>query len=151
MNAKRKMQACGVVVDKADHIKWWDALDLLWIGETAKAMELARSSKHPDAQWLVGLFANCGASFDERFLEVFAEYPDDPRVLHLSFVVALDGVPDLASLRRAAELGYAPAQSLLSLECADGEESLSWERLWGSVVDWPSWGGSFCRRLAEHT
>jgi hypothetical protein len=50
----------GGVVDKAELVKWWDALRLFTAPyvrhNVAEGVRLARECRHPEAHWLVSLF-----------------------------------------------------------------------------------------------
>jgi hypothetical protein len=105
--------AVGVVVDVAEQIKWWDALDALHdrLGFES-GLRLAHECRHPDALWFASLVpVNAGVT-RERMREVMLEQGNDPRALHLAW----EETPgrDLSFLVRAAEMGYAPAQALLA-------------------------------------
>jgi hypothetical protein len=48
-------------VDKAELVKWWDLLDdlmrtMLRNKDLAASLEIARTLRHPDAEWLASLF-----------------------------------------------------------------------------------------------
>ncbi len=107
----------GHVMDKLDQMKWWDALDqlrlIMEVGTLASckslwnALQLARQSRHPDAQWLCSLFPQHVTEVTaDDVIQVMTAHVSDGRALfirsHLGF--GLD-------LHRAAELGYAPAQA----------------------------------------
>jgi hypothetical protein len=103
-------------LDKAELIKWWDALDVLDQDErdVEKALRMARECRHPDAVWLASLFPSGAAVTRQRMREVMREQGGDARALHLAWRLNVDRVeaPDL--LERAAATGYAPAQADLS-------------------------------------
>jgi hypothetical protein len=112
-------QRVGVGVEQAEQIKWWDALDAItrfeWNGGgPERGVELARECQHPDAQWLAALFPPGEVVTQERMREVMLEQDDDPRALYLASRL---GVLDEGMLR-AAEMGYAPAQVVLSRRSA---------------------------------
>ncbi len=112
--------------DKADSIRWWDALDAI-TGEgvtrdIALALQMARGSHHRDAQWLCSVLPATEKEVTEHeMLAAMLEQGEDPRALYVRAVLG-DGV-DL--LQRAAELGYAPAQASWG-----GEEE------WRDALEW---------------
>jgi hypothetical protein len=123
------MNGEGLVVDRADWIKWWDALDVLlgeWVGvpDIARGLQMARACRHPDAQWLASLFRPGAVVTQDRLVAVMLEQGSDPRALFL--LSKLEGDSELAE--RAAEMGFPPAQALMSLRAADDETALSWAR-----------------------
>ncbi len=101
-------------MEKTELIKWWDALDLLCgcdgRRDVTKSLQLARECLHPDAQWLCSLLPGGDVKW-EVLDNVMQGQGDDPRALFLRFHV---GAYSGDVLRRAAELGYAPAQSALA-------------------------------------
>jgi hypothetical protein len=125
-----KMDAEGLVADRAEQIKWWNAMDM-FVDDIEEALRVCRDCRHPDAQWLVSLVAP-GETLSKRDLrEVLLQQGDDPRALHLvrklrvaaprgpramqtPFFTADGEEDDDSRLRRAAEMGYAPAQSTLA-------------------------------------
>jgi hypothetical protein len=120
------MNAGAAVVEQAELIKWADALDELRC-DRYKALQMARECRHPDALWLVSLLPGEGWSA-ERMREIMLQQGEDPRALF----VAADLLPerDMPLLRRAAEMGYAPAQGVMSQELyGDGNRS-------AEVVEW---------------
>jgi hypothetical protein len=117
------MNGGAPAIDRAEKIKWWDALDVICgvrEGGVEAGLQMARSCQHPDAQWLVALFpAGRAAVTPQHLREVMLEQGEDPRAMFLNWCVArnIDGdeyVPDDGVLFRAAEMGYAPAQALRS-------------------------------------
>jgi hypothetical protein len=106
------------MVDRAEQIKWWDVLDLLGMmweaDQVEEALQMARECRHPDAQWLAALFPAGVAVTREGVVEVLREQGDDVRALHLAFASE-------ASMERAAEMGYAPAQAQMAVMARDGE------------------------------
>jgi hypothetical protein len=125
------------VVERAEQVKWWDALDVLCSRHFARGLEMARQCLHPDAQWLCSLFRAGVEVTRERMREVMLQQGDDPRAL---FFACCDGplqgnVLTRAAetgarlhgnvLRRPAEMGYAPAQGRLATLCR-GEEAFPW-------------------------
>jgi hypothetical protein len=46
----------SVVADRAEEIKWWDALDWLRRMDFTKGLRMARDCRHLDAQWLACLY-----------------------------------------------------------------------------------------------
>jgi TPR repeat protein len=128
------MNACGrgLLVDRTEQIKWADALDALWSNACVeKGLQMARECRHPDAQWLASLFPVGVPVTRERMAIVMLEQGEDARAMYLAwrFSVAPVGV-----LRRAAEMGYAPAQASLSEEC-EGEECFMWAERAAAQLD----------------
>ncbi len=123
----------GPAEDKAELIKWWDALYVA-LEDFPRGLHMARKCQHPDAQWLCALFP---VGYDEEFNDVELEVSmreevvavleaegDDPRSLFLLvFNCHCDG---MVKLQKAAELGYAPAQAELSFMAVDVAEMLAW-------------------------
>jgi hypothetical protein len=106
----------GGFVDRAELIKWWDALDTLagtaWCKRSVTdGVEMARESAHPDAQWLVSLFPADVQVTRGRMRKALLEQGEDPRALYLIWAL---GDKTLALLARAAELGNARAQVRMS-------------------------------------
>jgi hypothetical protein len=113
--------------DSDELIKWLDALDMLvglWrTADLDEAIGLARSCRHHDAQWLCSLLP-AGPVWSWRELrEVMLAQGDDPRALTIAAMAG--DVPDHQMLRRAAELGYAPAQAAM-VHVVDRSECLEW-------------------------
>jgi hypothetical protein len=113
----------GGVVAKAEQIKWWDVLDVLeHILSLGKGVQMARECQHPDAQWLAALFPTGVEVTEERFRAAMREQGDDPRALYMLW---LRGFVDRAALARAAEMGYARAQTSLSMKLEDEDADLA--------------------------
>jgi hypothetical protein len=106
------------IAERAEQIKWWDALDAL---PHERGLALARECRHPDALWLTSLLPAGGEVTAERMLQVMREQGDDPRALF----VAWRAENRHSDLTRAAAAGYAPAQAQLSYE-SSGVEALVW-------------------------
>jgi hypothetical protein len=52
-----QMKRGAAIVDRAELIKWWDALDdLHHIWDVEQGLQMARECRHPDAQWLPSCF-----------------------------------------------------------------------------------------------
>jgi hypothetical protein len=117
------------VADRAELIKWLDALDMLigeWLGQAVfdRGLQMVRACRHPDALWLAALLpVGGGVVTREAVCEVLQKQGDDPRGLMLRWALE-DRVPR-AHLRRAAEMGYAPAQAQLSI-VSRGKERFKW-------------------------
>jgi TPR repeat protein len=108
--------AAAVLVNKAEEIKWWNALAvLLFEGfcDMERGLELARHSLHPDAQWLAALFPAGVAVSRDSMCQVMVRQGDDPRAL--LFASRFGSPPSKEWLLRAAEMGYAPAQMFAAL------------------------------------
>jgi TPR repeat protein len=118
--------AAAVAVDRAETIKWWEALHVIAEkGDVQKGVAMARESQHPDARWLVALLPPPGEELTvQRVREVMLAQGDDPRALYLAWHCGPR--QDLAMIRRSAELGDATAQALLSAweeEAGNGERA----------------------------
>jgi hypothetical protein len=109
------MNRGSVAVERAEEIKWWNALDLIkessgYSDKLNPGIQLARECRHPDAQWLVSLLP-AGVEVTSACLRnVLMGQTQDARALHLLFATG----SAFGGLRRAAEMGYAPAQALLA-------------------------------------
>ncbi len=110
--------------DKAEEIKWRDALDLITQrGGFARGLRMARECSHPNAQWLSSLFPGDADVAMDELLCVMKEQGDDMRALYIRG--KLHDVDFEALLQRAAELGYAPAQMVWSKHALP-DEKLVW-------------------------
>jgi hypothetical protein len=99
-------------VDRAELIKWWNALDALSMKENVeRELQMVRECRHPDAQWLAALFPSDGVMTSERVCAVLGQHLDDSRAGFLLW--KLSRKRDAELLRRVAEAGYAPAQAEL--------------------------------------
>jgi hypothetical protein len=117
------MNAGGLGLDGTEQIKWADALDAVWSNACVeKGLQMARECRHPDAQWLASLFPAGVPVTRERMALVMVEQGEDARAMYLAWRLS---VASTGVLRRAAELGYAPAQASLSEEC-EVEECFMW-------------------------
>jgi hypothetical protein len=113
--------AAAAAVARAEQIKWWDALEELQNSRDVDCgLQMARECRHPDAVWLASFFPAGVAVTRERMRDVMLEQGDDPRALHLAWLAQnrLDVAPE-APLRRAAAMGYAPAQAELAAWCEE--------------------------------
>jgi hypothetical protein len=72
------------MVDRAEQIKWWDCIDALaaLTDDTEAWLQSVRECRHPDAQWLAGLFPARGGVSCVRMREVLLEQGEDPRAMH---------------------------------------------------------------------
>jgi hypothetical protein len=136
-HAELRMKAgAPLLIDTAEQIKWWDALDALGRIETevlvANVLRLARECRHPDAQWLASLFPVGGAVTKERLHQVMLEQGEDARAKFVAWRAGPVGQYGL--LQEAAEMNYAPALACWSftareVRCANGlseEEKQEW-------------------------
>ncbi len=82
-----------------------------------KALALAQDCKHPDAVWLSSVCKD--VSSIEQAREVFLSHQDDARAL--CFAWLLSDRTTVSHLRRASELGYAFACSLLCGEIREND------------------------------
>jgi hypothetical protein len=127
----------AAVVELAEQIKWWDVQDDLVgvYGFPDQVLELRMASecRHPDAQWLASLLPT-GKAVTRRWLKEGLERIDDPRAQCLAWRMALSIHMGSAGLRRAAEMGYAPAQAELSTACGR-DDALLWATLAATAGD----------------
>jgi TPR repeat protein len=109
--------------------KWFDVLDLLkrqqYVAalQTERGLQLARECSHPDAQWLASLFPAGEAVSAARFHEVMhAQGDGDARAVFFASRACGKKYRVWSKLlRRAAEMGYAPAQAEQAGECGDAD------------------------------
>jgi TPR repeat protein len=106
-------------LERAELIKWWDALDSLPVYDTLeesvdveRGLQMARKCQHPDSQWLAALFPSGVAVTRERMLEFVLEQGEDRRALLIAWKLD-DDFYSAAWLQRSVEMGYAPAQAHL--------------------------------------
>jgi hypothetical protein len=100
------------VGERAELLKWWDVLDQFVGDNPEKGLQMARGCLHHDARWLASLFPGTANVTQERMVQVLLEHPDDPRALYLAASICPG--EEKALTLRAAEMGYAPAQTDLS-------------------------------------
>jgi TPR repeat protein len=118
--AKMQMEAGASIVDRAEQIRWWNALDLFLIfggsdiGAVEAGLHITRECFHPDARWLASLFPAGVAVNEHGMCQVLRQHQHDPRAVFLLCFLE-DFVGDM---RPAAEAGYAPAQAELAAEIA---------------------------------
>jgi hypothetical protein len=110
---------------------WEDALDALTAGNDVElGLRLARESQHPDGLWLAALFPPGVAVTRAHAEQVVLEQGEDPRAMCLAWQLCGTSSRERdAMVRRAAEMGYAPAQTLLSQLISHhtpGEKSFLW-------------------------
>ncbi len=120
----------SAAADKVERIKWWDALDTILEGhrdeeEVAKGLQMARECQHEDAKWLASLFPADEALAISRMREVLLVHQKDARAVFIAWALD-DDSDDNAPLLRAAEMGYALAQAVLSWGTTTGEDKLAW-------------------------
>jgi hypothetical protein len=131
----------GLDTDRAEQIKWCDALDALSTRQDVeRGLQMARECRHPDAVWLASLFPVGLPVSRARMREVMLEDLDDPRAMHLAYEldVSEEGRDSEDLPRRAAEMDYVPAYATLSvvLQChCNFEESLLWAQRAASLND----------------
>jgi hypothetical protein len=121
-------------VDGAEQRKWWDvmvhverAFDCWEIGRAEAALEQVRGCQHADALWLASLFPADMVLTESIVEDVLLAQGDDPRAMYLaSFLVDMDLPIRGVKVRRAAEMGYAPAQAQLSYDCTGTAEQFVW-------------------------
>jgi hypothetical protein len=87
--------------------------------DVKRALDLAQYCDHPDARWLCEHFSSCETKAEMQL--VLDIMDDDPRGLCFSALLTTFWAPNEAKLRKSASLGYAFAQSWLSLELETAE------------------------------
>jgi hypothetical protein len=133
------MNAEGSVVDKAEQVKWWDAMDALYsvpgrkVNDVERGLQMARECRHPDAEWLAALFPAGIAVTREQMERVMRSKSDDPRAMFLAWSLDVHGDAE-ALLQRAAHMGYAPAQAQMTSR-AVGKAAFEWARKAGAQGD----------------
>ncbi len=113
------------VSNKADSIRWWDALDAIVYNRCTlvSVVKSLHGCNHADARWFVSLFPAVEEDVTrEKLLAVMAAQGEDPRALYIRGRLGV-GEPG-ALVQQAAELGYGPAQGKLAGAC-EGPR-LSW-------------------------
>ncbi len=107
----------GPAVNRAELLKWWDALDTITgqirSPDVALGLEMARLCEDEDAQWLASLFPAGTVVTPESLQEAMLAQGEDPRAIYIASRTG--GLTDYEMLRQAAELGYAPAQAKLAM------------------------------------
>jgi TPR repeat protein len=128
---KREKMKKGVHVDRAEQVKWYEALDALEMDEEGveRGLQMARECRHPDAQWLASFFPPGVAVTRAHMHRVMLEHGEDPRALFLAWTTGGETRVD-ELMERAAEMGYAPAQvarsSLATVDDPTGVEVFKW-------------------------
>ncbi len=117
---------------RADAVRWSDALDSFLETRFDEGLRLARDSRHPDAQWLCSTVP-AGDVTGEGLKRAMVAQGEDPRALFMLYCLR-DGQQHL---RRAAELGYAPAQADLVL-MAEDKDAFAWAER--AAVQGDRWG-----------
>jgi hypothetical protein len=94
-------------------------------------LQLAKDCEHEDAKWLVSLFPDGAPGTTEEARTVFLDQGEDPRAIYFAAFMQVDEFGermqdgDEDEVRRAAELGYAPAQAAL-VSCFGADDSFMW-------------------------
>ena len=115
--------------DREELIKWHDVLDSMarrYENGPVDWVKRARECRHPTAVWFSSLFpAGDAPVTKDQVVAAVAGIEDDPRALFIRIRVAdrYSFAPQML-LRRAAELGYAPAQAYLAYQLMGTEEGL---------------------------
>ena len=116
-------------IDLATQLEYYEVRDTL-LGrnhqkqDVERALELASTCKHPEAQWLSKIFAGKDVKTNKEARRVFlAHENDDARALCFAAVIAK--LSDRDRLRRAAEMGFAFAQADFSWDGITDEEQFS--------------------------
>jgi hypothetical protein len=121
-------------MESADvQVKWWDAIAAwgnVWV---LKGLENVRDSEHPDAQWLGSLFPDHVTTWKRVREFLLQQGGDDRRALF--FAGKLRRKNDVM-LRRAAVMGYHPAQA----EMSERTKADSWEESYAWAVEASSGG-----------
>jgi hypothetical protein len=126
----RKMNERGSLsqVDKAELIKWWDALRVIQsrAHSLIDGIQLAQKSKHPDALWLCSLVGSRGLS---ELASALADEEPDARTLFFRARFEGSAAGYVDAMRKVARMGYAHAQALMAaLETGDPEKR-AWAEL----------------------
>jgi hypothetical protein len=124
----------ALVVDRAEQIKWWNAIDAFKKRRNGdrkirKGLKIARSCRHPDSMWLASLFPAGVAVTEQRVAQVMLEQGSDRRALFFAGMLG-----STALLQRSAEMGYAPAQAQMAARCKD-ELCFEWARRAAEQMD----------------
>jgi len=77
--------------------------------DVKRALELASTCKHPDAQWLTEIFAGKDVRTKDEAREVFRAHENDARALCFAAMIAWPN--DDARANQSAEMGFALAQA----------------------------------------
>jgi len=120
------------VDNKAEKIKWWNALDAITATHFHRdsfqwGISLAYRSQDPDARWFCALLPAEGVTSKEEMARVMAAQGDDPRALYLraSWLSEREEPLQKALLRRAGkELGFLPA--LVALALSRDPDRIAW-------------------------
>jgi hypothetical protein len=112
--------------DFALKLEWYEIRDLLFgynekKQDVKRALELAATCRHPDAQWLTHVCAGKDVhvkTMEEAKAVFLAQGNDNGRALCFA---ALIGFCDVPRLRRSAELGFAFAQAQMYAQAEDLE------------------------------
>jgi hypothetical protein len=106
----------GALNDPTELGRWRNVLDSFGLAYTpssvSRALQLARESLHPDAQWLASLFPAGTEVARWHMTAVMCELGDDPGALYIAWRLAEHSENKL--LQRSAEKGYAPAQAKMA-------------------------------------
>jgi hypothetical protein len=127
-------------VDRAELIKWHDALEELFTGDDLDAgFQLVRCCQHPDAQWLASLFPSDEDVVQEHMWEVLRRLDNDPRAMLVAWLVGSQEDDWDEELKdRAAERGYAPAQAVVAADrfsARDEAQGFFWAQLAAAQQD----------------
>jgi len=113
--------------DPTHKLEWYEIRDFLFghnnkEQDVDRALEMASTCRHPDAQWLTDVCAGKDVKTCEGAKDVFlAQGNDDARALCFAALVD-ESTEDEPRLRRSAEMGFALAQARMvshteGLEC----------------------------------
>ena len=110
--------ASSAPIDLPTQLQYYEVRDTLlgrnYVKQDVKrALELATTCEHPEAQWLSKIFAGKDVKTPEEAREVFLAHEPDARAL--CFAAVIVGPADHDRLRRAAEMGFAFAQAQFCL------------------------------------
>ena len=115
---------------REDLIKWFDLMDDVLQRRKTMAVFItaAKSCNHPDAKWLASLFPEKGRLDSVSINVVFSKLAD-PRALYFRSLLYRVNTEEMCDdmLQRSADLGYAPAQALMS-ERTMGDEALKYAK-----------------------
>jgi hypothetical protein len=115
-------------VDKAELIKWLDALRVIQsrAHSLIDGVELARKSTHPDAVWLCARVASRGLS---ELANALADEEPDARTLFFRARLVGSAAECVDAMRKVAEMGYAHAQAVMAVLETGESEKRAWSEL----------------------
>jgi hypothetical protein len=101
-------------VERAEQIKWWDALDALAEECVEEGLQMTRKCLHPDAQWLASLFPAGVAVARERMREMMLELRNDRRALYVAWLLGEGDADEEKGRQLTGEAGRRKRSLLLA-------------------------------------